>query len=1149
MNPPGRVDFTKRVDLVGSCTEMCPEYERVRRINERDFKAAECTPETAHGPRLQREPDETRMVKAFTRSAAGAEEELITEKRTPTTCLRTLAYMFGRIEEDGHAWLYPWIWDRTRSIRKDIHGTVKPKEKPVRITCLEQCVRWHLLSMHDMAGSDSPNYDQYHDYGNDIEQLNKSRISLKNAYHDNTQEGNPNPQYAEFAAYDVLIALQQGMTTLDSLEGLRGKFKGHPRVEAAFAIYDAAYAIIEPGPEQVSFSTKKQLWANYWQAVNEESVSFLMACAAEMSFNKVRVAIMRNLGSTYKPRKNGKPRPKNYWTPENLIYPLGFDNAEEVREFVAKYEVGFVPGEDGSEVIDVPALLQTYKSQPELRHQYHSKAIVEAKREGRSSISVIQANLKENNIEDSLFVPDKSAMSSLNPNAKRFAPPPFSPFKESKPDATPPGLTPPASQIGAAAPAASIQPGLFDPSKRSIQFANNNMFAKAATEPTNIPKTSTPTARPFIAQTTKAPDASVLAATQSSTSIGFSPNGFQVAQAAPQPSQPSSQVDSAEQQEERRKAEEQRIADQQRRAQEEQERRAREAEQQRRFQEEQERQQRIQAERQRQAQEEAHRQAQEEAHRQAQVEYERRLEAERRRQAEEAARYEQEEKARAYNSLATNLLMGDHQGLMSMKIEHMIDLMFKEAQEELRDERLRNWADQKYQEKRLAFARAVCVKWWEQIQKKKKRAGARLKRQNLKALRARAAEKEAAPEVQAPVAPQVNGTSNKYRQPEAPASHHHAQRPQQPQSRSAQIIPKKPQSNGKKAVITPESITVNPAKPPATDGDYSEAYYKSTAPIDRTETKWFELRAMGVDPSQHLKRKSLEMDDGEHSEVELKRVRRSPTSTLLKRKSLEMDDDEQSEVETKRVRRSPSSTFRASSTTPLPNQGTPILSSATHDVIRRARELLAGSNAPQHSPPNGSRRSVSSGFSQPVPQLSMFGRNIGAAPPTKAPAYRNRTSRFVPQHLYGKGAEAVRAYREQYCGSTPIKNEPLQFSSPVPTQQSYAHTGETQPEHDNTFKYNVNEPEDAEDADEESLISYSDAESEGGEQFAHPQHEEFGRYNEGAEFNEGEEEDGFEEQYDEYDEEGDEELEMDGGFEQYAQQPGATHDDAIELSD
>jgi hypothetical protein len=86
MDPDGQIRYEDRVEKYGLCTDMCSEFERVRRIVEMDFKAAECTPETARLRRNQRVADESLMVKAHTRSAAGTENELMTDVRTPDTC-------------------------------------------------------------------------------------------------------------------------------------------------------------------------------------------------------------------------------------------------------------------------------------------------------------------------------------------------------------------------------------------------------------------------------------------------------------------------------------------------------------------------------------------------------------------------------------------------------------------------------------------------------------------------------------------------------------------------------------------------------------------------------------------------------------------------------------------------------------------------------------------------------------------------------------------------------------------------------------------------------------------------------------------------------------------------------------------------------
>lgn len=103
MNPDGQMKLSDSVKLIGRCNDMCPEYERVRRIDQKDFKRPECvrsthgtsrqltdveqTPETEYLEYGDRIPDESRMVKAFTRSSAGADVELVIDIRSPAACL------------------------------------------------------------------------------------------------------------------------------------------------------------------------------------------------------------------------------------------------------------------------------------------------------------------------------------------------------------------------------------------------------------------------------------------------------------------------------------------------------------------------------------------------------------------------------------------------------------------------------------------------------------------------------------------------------------------------------------------------------------------------------------------------------------------------------------------------------------------------------------------------------------------------------------------------------------------------------------------------------------------------------------------------------------------------------------------------------
>jgi hypothetical protein len=42
MNPDGQMKLSDSVKLIGRCNDICPEFERVRRIDQKDYKRPEC---------------------------------------------------------------------------------------------------------------------------------------------------------------------------------------------------------------------------------------------------------------------------------------------------------------------------------------------------------------------------------------------------------------------------------------------------------------------------------------------------------------------------------------------------------------------------------------------------------------------------------------------------------------------------------------------------------------------------------------------------------------------------------------------------------------------------------------------------------------------------------------------------------------------------------------------------------------------------------------------------------------------------------------------------------------------------------------------------------------------------------------------------
>jgi hypothetical protein len=1127
--------------------------------------------------------------------------------------------MFRRLDSDsdGMNFMYAFIWDRSRSVRKDLSvGALRPGQEGIYLECVEMCVRFHILSLHQMAKGTSPDYTHAIDHGNDIEQLKNCYTSLKLHYPDLLDRNTDPPNRAEFVTYDIIFGLSFGGSMLGHSEKeLNERYSNNPRIRTALAIVQAYRSAVTT--EGHTYSAKRRSWTEFWRLIKSQSVSYLMACAAELCFNEVRHNVLYTLRAVYKPRKNGKPKAQDDWTLEKLMDPLGFDSPDQVREHCEIYGFTIKENADGVEYLDLGSL--PVFSKPAGLRQYHSATIVEPKLYNREFSAVIgEADTAardtagiEQGSEESLFIPDdytpKSSIFGTASGSQQQA-------ETSQLNLFPSAFTPkPAlvtnpfaigSQTGGATPA-TMRPGLFDASKNSIQFAppptlNGNPFSGATSknpfqpasttltgsslfEATSTPVPTTSTTSPFFAAPATAASTSTFqqSTPQSPKPFGFPPgdNPSQTGNPATlTPSEPSAALAQAQpsfnfaaqaapqpsvttHEEEQRKAEEQqRVADEQRRSREEQERQARAAVEQRRRQAEQERLQQLQ----------------EEEERKIRAEQERQAELERLRRSQlEAKHRAQQERDQALRCLSMNILMEPEHGLMSQYIENMVAKMAQHTAEQLEEQRLQDLAEEMYLQKRLAFTRAVCVRWVQQVEKKKKKAEARRRRQGLRALRAEAEalQKSPALKVQAPVVEPTAAHSDVVQTSAIQYMTTRSQSAQAPVIQQRTTTPNSVPANFKKPLVpvslpgekglteplkkanstqamkdarqkvittgnkpTKEIISTAVGKT-VVSADYSEDYYKSTAPSDRTETDWFELRAMGIDPSTHRKRSfgSVSADD-DVPVVELKRARRSTSSSF--RRSLPPPSTEDELLARFNAVREANKAKTARQTF----SGNQYVNGTTNAVIAQARKMLANPPTPQNSPPIRHHKYSQSvpgvDLSNPSAGLSMFGRSIGAAPPNERPAFWGRSSRFVPQHLYGKGPEAIRAYRDQLYGRSRTYNAPVEISSPIQTQQSYIPTGETQYEYEESLEQSgddsdgkdgdEDEEEDEDEGEDESLIDYSsgpDAEEQDVGEMPY-QH--------------------YEEEY--YDEDGDSDM-SDEPLQQFGQKPGGTEDDAIELSD
>lgn len=364
------------------------------------------------------------MVKAYARPAAGMDVELVSDIRSPATCLKTVDYLMRRLDGDEFQFLQSWIWDRTRAVRKDLRTQAIEKRPDINIllTCLERTARFHLVSMHQMARSTKEDYSHQQDF----EQLNQTLMSLRERYTDNRRANIPSENEAEFEAYRLILAPKFANSNLENdLHFMSNHLRHNSRVKTAIDINQLLKSILDK--KSRNFIQCKANWRSLWDLIRSPKVSYLMACAAEVSFNRVRYVVLDSLWRVYRQGNSNKTVVVADWTTDKLKDLLGFDTDKEAVKLCEHF--GFVFGRDdttGQTFLDVSQMgfVQGILGAPaeELSPQSFSARLVESKRHDRAfsaiiqGLSVCEATLKRliiNKRVDTLPPEEEEAMNSL----------------------------------------------------------------------------------------------------------------------------------------------------------------------------------------------------------------------------------------------------------------------------------------------------------------------------------------------------------------------------------------------------------------------------------------------------------------------------------------------------------------------------------------------------------------------------------------------------------------------------------------------------------------------------------------------------------------------------------------------------------------
>lgn len=391
--------LSEAIDFKGTCEEMCPEFEKITRIMEHDVRE----PEKDVGADGTLWPSPQKMIKALARSAAGQDAPLPMDVRSPAALRRTLDYLLHTVLGDEEGRLpnvHGFLWDRTRAIRRDFvfQSSMSSTELLDQVYCLERITRFHVIALHQMSMVDIE-ADDFSEQ-QEIEQLGKSLLSLIHAYEDCQAQGVVCENEPEFRAYYVLFN-SHNTGILETVQDWGWRFwGGSEEIKIAVSLVETLQNTWDTrGPLNPHSATDiaQNAFSRFFSIVEDKSVSYPMACFAEIHFNNVRKSALKAIFATYRLQK---PRTRD-WTLEKLNAYLRFDAESDIVPFAEAYGLRFEDN-DGQEYLSFESDETISDPFPPLK-QRHSYSLVERKRGNYSLPEVIDNTVwDEGQVEEAL---------------------------------------------------------------------------------------------------------------------------------------------------------------------------------------------------------------------------------------------------------------------------------------------------------------------------------------------------------------------------------------------------------------------------------------------------------------------------------------------------------------------------------------------------------------------------------------------------------------------------------------------------------------------------------------------------------------------------------------------------------------------------
>ena len=301
---------------------------------------------------------------------------------------------------------YDFVWNRTRSIRKDIiqqrlllnDNEIKPANNSNDLIAnglggviiIEQCARFHLMCAHRLCEQSSNDFD----FKINEENVKNCFQSLRQ-YYETSSIGNQqqSPNEAEFRSYIILLNLNES-NILCAIQRWPTNIRNSKHVKFALNVY---------------FAYNSRNYVRFFRLLKSTDCEYLQACILHRYFYKVRCETFKTIFTAFKDQK------ERTFPLSKLNDLLGFDQ-DEILDYCELYGLDV---EDSNVIMSSSAnnsIFKLTKSNEDRLKAHRSILLVESKFEAKLSSNSWSKEKCLSHIIAGAAVHDTSGLFALDSN-------------------------------------------------------------------------------------------------------------------------------------------------------------------------------------------------------------------------------------------------------------------------------------------------------------------------------------------------------------------------------------------------------------------------------------------------------------------------------------------------------------------------------------------------------------------------------------------------------------------------------------------------------------------------------------------------------------------------------------------------------------